>query len=428
MFWQRLLILFRLLLVTAVLVAVMAPEWPAFQDEPHLFNAAIGQNRFDFLVWETNALLTKATAGLTGSHTYLDEQTRKAVVLDYLELVNRVRRLEWEISNVFADPDVADPQTESSALQTELAEQRAAMRRLQPVAEAIVQEQVADVLLDEGFGILGQVWPPVQMHMTPLPMVLIVSPREEIRRLYGVPLVHGLPLPEYETIEDAVSEQMDRSGLVVPIGGLGIFPSMILETGDINYLADVVAHEWAHHWLTLKPLGIRYAENPTMHTINETVANILGKEIGVMVVNRYYPELAPPPPPPPAPPQPVAPADPPTPPRFDFRAEMAETRITVDTLLAAGQVAEAEAYMEQRRRVFWDNGFRLRKLNQAYFAFYGAYADAPGAAGADPIGPTVVRLREQSSSLRAFMNQVAVITSLDDLRQVAEAANVPFEP
>ncbi len=52
-----------------------------------------------------------------------------------------------------------------------------------------------------------------------------------------------------------------------------------------------------------------------------------------------------------------------------------------DELLAAGKIEEAEAYMEARRQVFWDNGYAIRKLNQAYFAFYGAYADVPGGRG-----------------------------------------------
>ena len=46
--------------------------------------------------------------------------------------------------------------------------------------------------------------------------------------------------------------------------------------------------------------------------------------------------------------------------------------------------------MEQRRQLFVENGYYIRKLNQAYFAFYGAYADVPGgAAGEDPVGPAV---------------------------------------
>ena len=53
--------------------------------------------------------------------------------------------------------------------------------------------------------------------------------------------------------------------------------------------------------------------------------------------------------------------------------------------------------MEARRRIFWENGYKIRKLNQAYFAFYGAYADKPfSAAGADPVGNDVRLLRARS--------------------------------
>jgi hypothetical protein len=103
---------------------------------------------------------------------------------------------------------------------------------------------------------------------------------------------------------------------------------------------------------------------------------------------------------------------------FDFRAEMHETRVTADKLLAEGKIEEAEAYMEQRRQVFWQNGYLLRKLNQAYFAFHGAYADVPGgAAGEDPVGPAVRALREQSDSLEDFLNTIAWMTSFEQLQQ-----------
>ena len=87
--------------------------------------------------------------------------------------------------------------------------------------------------------------------------------------------------------------------------------------------------------------------------------------------------------------------DQPPPPVFDFRAEMHQTRVTADRLLAEGKIDQAETYMELRRRFLWDNGYHIRKLNQAYFAFYGAYADQPGgAAGEDPVGAAVRLLRE----------------------------------
>ncbi|MBI3738126.1 MAG: hypothetical protein HY258_03665 [Chloroflexi bacterium] len=103
---------------------------------------------------------------------------------------------------------------------------------------------------------------------------------------------------------------------------------------------------------------------------------------------------------------------------FDFRAEMHTTRVTADKLLAEGKIAEAEAYMEQRRQLFVQNGYEIRKLNQAYFAFYGAYADVPGgAAGEDPVGPAVRALRVQSKSLADFVNRIAWMTSFDQLKQ-----------
>ncbi|HUF38550.1 MAG TPA: hypothetical protein VMN57_08505, partial [Anaerolineales bacterium] len=76
----------------------------------------------------------------------------------------------------------------------------------------------------------------------------------------------------------------------------------------------------------------------------------------------------------------------------------------------------AEQYMELRRLFLWDNGYRFRKLNQAYFAFYGAYADtAGGAAVADPIGEAVRLLRDRSSSLKEFMATIGWMDSFGDL-------------
>jgi hypothetical protein len=102
---------------------------------------------------------------------------------------------------------------------------------------------------------------------------------------------------------------------------------------------------------------------------------------------------------------------------------MHETRVTVDELLADGEIDEAESYMERRRSFFWEHGYQIRKLNQAYFAFYGAYADEPGgAAGAaeDPVGEAVRALRNQSPSLAVFLKRISWITSFDQLQRVVE--------
>ena len=73
--------------------------------------------------------------------------------------------------------------------------------------------------------------------------------------------------------------------------------------------------------------------------------------------------------------------------------------------------------MKARREIFWENGYTIRKLNQAYFAFYGAYADVPGgAAGEDPVGPAVRELRAQSGSLAEFVNRISWMTSFAQLQ------------
>jgi hypothetical protein len=169
-------------------------------------------------------------------------------------------------------------------------------------------------------------------------------------------------------------------------------------------------------------LGRNYQTSGETRRINETVASIVGREVGRRVVARYYPEHLPPEPEPtPEPEEPEEEQEEPSQPvAFDFRMEMRETRIRVDELLAEGKVEKAEAYMERRRKMFVEHGYAIRKLNQAYFAFHGAYAAQPGAAGEDPIGPAVRELFARSPGLRAFVDQVAGVTTLHDLEKVLE--------
>jgi hypothetical protein len=73
--------------------------------------------------------------------------------------------------------------------------------------------------------------------------------------------------------------------------------------------------------------------------------------------------------------------------------------------------------METRRKHMWEHGYQIRKLNQAYFAFYGAYAaGGGGAAGPDPVGEAVRLLRRRSASLADFVNTMAWFTSYEQLR------------
>ena len=74
--------------------------------------------------------------------------------------------------------------------------------------------------------------------------------------------------------------------------------------------------------------------------------------------------------------------------------------------------------MEARRHVFVDHGYAIRRLNQAYFAFYGAYADTPGERGEDPVGPAVEAFFAKCPDVGAFIRAIAAVTSFAQLQEM----------
>lgn len=373
---------------------------------------------FDYVTWTLDALGLKIGQGALGLPDYLALPQQRQVVLTYLEDVDQLNQASSQIANIYADPRVKNPQQQAADL---LALQKEIQQRIDttaPLAESIVQKQVASIIAEFGLGLGGQPIPPTLYHVTPLPLALIVSPRDIIRQDADISLVPDLSVDQRIAMENKVETGLNVSALVVPVGGVGVYPTMVESTTDLNWLVETVAHEWIHNYLTLHPLGVLYDASAELRTMNETTAALAGKEIGAQVIARYYPEKVP------APVEPASQAATPQveePPVFDYRAEMHTTRVKADALLKEGKVQEAEAYMEGRRIFFWEHGYRIRRLNQAYFAFYGAYADIPGgAAGEDPVGGAVRLLRSQSSNLAAFVQRIAWVTSYEKLQELVQ--------
>jgi hypothetical protein len=385
-------------------------------DQLRRFTAPI---EFDFVGWTLGALSVKLGQDSVGDVGYLQETERTDLMRHYLDLVERAGRLQGDIERLYADPSVADPASASRAENATLSDLRREIGALQPGVEAILQEQAGVVLADGDLTNLGAPFPPVAFHMSRLPLGLVVSPRSEIRQEALITLLPDLTIEEEVALEQAVERELGLSALVVQIGGIGTYPTMVEETTALDWLAEVVIHEWTHNYLTLRPLGLSYDASAETRTMNETTANLIGKAFGRALIERYYPERLPAAPAEPqAPPDPEAetPAPPSESPAFDFNAEMHATRLEVDRLLSEGRVEEAEAYMERRRERLVEHGYVIRRLNQAYFAFHGAYADSPqGAAGTDPVGAAVRELWGRSETPAAFLRTMAWMNSFDDL-------------
>ena len=374
-------------------------------------------SEFDYVTWTLDSLGGKLGQFTSGVTRYLEAEKQNDLVREYAQTIRDLDATSAEIRRIFADPAVQDAEQEASQLLEKQAYLKQQRDRLAPLAEGILQQQVGNVVDGQGLSFLGQPIPAVLFNVTPLPMALIISPRDAIRQEANISLLPDLPLDKIDALEQEVSQNLDVSALVVPVGGIGMYPTMVMSSSDLPWLIETIAHEWIHNYLTLRPLGMNYDTSPELRTMNETTASIAGKEIAEMVLARYYPDLVPPPPPENAenPEQKTA-ED--FKPRFDFSREMHTTRVTVDGLLARGLIERAEKFMEYQREYFWKNGYQVRKLNQAYFAFYGAYADQPGgAAGEDPVGPAVRSLRERSQGLADFLKRISGMTSFDQLAQ-----------
>lgn len=318
---------------------------------------------------------------------------------------------------------------------------------MRPVVQRAIAEQLEEALRREGLSSPAPGWlpretifPPVRFALEGPPHVLVISPRERIERVREILLVGDLSPAQKEALEREV-EALDTalapyglSALVVELGGFGgTFPTFVSDDSSLHYVLGAVAEEWLHQYLAFTPLGSRYvlhllnlARNDEVARLNETVADLAAGELRDQIVARYYPELAPRP----ATAEPPASVEQPSSEEFNFGRYMRETRLEVDRLLATGQIAQAEAYMEQRRQGLLQEGYHIRRLNQAYFAFHGTYAasefslDPETGRSIDPLGEEMVALRAQSGSVGAFVRAAARLTSREALR-AALGENAP---
>jgi hypothetical protein len=242
----------------------------------------------------------------------------------------------------------------------------------------------------------------------------VVSPRERIESLEEILLTADISLAEMEAVE-AAADELGVSSLVEEIGGLGAaYPSLVTNQASLRFTLDAAAEEWLHQYLFFRPLGILYvldllgiSPDYEIATINETVASMVSKEIGALAYEKYY-----------APYDNADQSSQKDGSGFDFNREMRNIRRIVDEYLTRGEVEQAEEFMEAKRQYLAENGYYIRKLNQAYFAFHGAYADSP--TSVSPIGTELAELREQSRSLKEFLLGAATITSRRDLQDRLE--------
>ena len=370
--------------------------------------------RFDLIRWELQALSYELEQWIFGSGEETGDEVD--VVIEYYATVVQMKVLGAEIEalkNGNGQGTLASFEAELDLLQEK-------NKVLEIRVERIIEKQIGETL--KQLGIFSPIdnlirlevnFPPVNFTLAQPPHLLVISPKDKIESLREIILRQDISVEEMEDIEAATSE-LGVSSLVVKLGGIATYPAFVTNDISLQFILNVAIEEWLHQYLAFRPLGFLYAldligvsQNYEIVTMNETLASMVSDEIGLILYQKYYSQY-----------KREDDRTEANSPVFDFNEEMREIRKAVDEYLAQGEVEEAEEFMEQKRRFLASKGYHIRKLNQAYFAFYGAYADNP--TSVSPIGAELKILRGQSASLSDFLDTVAVMTSRNNLIESIE--------
>lgn len=362
--------------------------------------ALAGRHAYSIVSWELHSFpqkwLYKAGRFFKGS----DGRDDDAILRRYFEIAEQLRDAESR----------GEPPPEAVA---------AERSRLENRVEDILEGRITRLLEEDGLAMrppifrdLGVVFPPVDFELDSPPRVLAVSPRARIELAGSYLLTPGISAETARGVEEEAEAarltakyEGGASALVISTGGVATYPSVVPELASYDSLVPTVIHEWVHQYLAFFPLGSSYFAGNDVRTINESAANLAARGLANAYFGRYG-RLGSPPPAPAA-----TPGD-----GFDFRKEMRALRLRVEELLAAGNIAQAEALMENKREEFARQGIFIRRLNQAYFAFHGSYADTP--ASIDPIGPKLETLLQRAGSPGQFLRMIAGVTSERELDAV----------
>lgn len=403
----------RLLLLAALLVTLILPRGDRYVLTP-VQELAV-DSRFSLVAWEFRNALSKWWSRSASLFRGVSGHEGATLVDRYLAINRDLDALQGQLARAAAvrGTDLASDD-HITELEGRIARLQAERRSIRPRLEEYLESELSTTLASQGLGRFGpMLWPPVDFRMEEPPQLLIVSRRDRIERLEDVLLDADTKTTRAEAIEALIKERENKSAVVERLGGLATYPNIVPPDYDTLPLLQVAAHEWIHSYLFFRPLGQRFNDSGEMAILNETLASLAGDELGGQTWSRLTGQPAPLP-------ALLRERDHPVPGgEFNFDAFMRATRQRTDELLLDGQIEAAESYMDQRRIELQDHGYFLRKLNQAYFAFHGTYADSPSSTS--PIGPQVAEFRKLSSDIGETVREIGAAGSYEEFLRILEA-------
>ncbi|MCH7801408.1 MAG: hypothetical protein IIC24_07665, partial [Chloroflexi bacterium] len=301
---------------------------------------------YDIISWHFENFLSKWTHRVVRFMPWngLTDIERQAMVAEYFDLAPRVRELKDQIQTVSSGSS-SSSESKLAELEQELEAVRARRHELRPDVEEALEAAISAVAKEQRLGAVGDfIFPPVDIRLTEPPKVLITSPRDRIERTYDVLVDPHVRVEDREAMESRLLDSDDLSAVVLDIGGVATYPASLYNGGNLKGTLGMAAHEWLHHYLFFKPLGQNMFRSSEMQVLNETLADLAGREIGETAIRHFTTASAGS--------SPLisvgnfadsrddesAKND-----EFSFNREMRVTRARVEELLALGMIDEAES-------------------------------------------------------------------------------------
>ncbi len=352
---------------------------------------------FSILKYEITTIGSKYFYSFKSIFSKDNKEYAKNSLIQFKSLTKKIYALEKEPTST-----VRSKQKNIEQLEKELTTLRKKRNSILLKIEKDIQKIVRNQIKAEGIDTKGFVFPPVSIKIFDPPLLLVTSPRNLISREKEILLDSSMKNSRKNIIEQKILDEENLSAVILEIGGLASYPSMIKPNTNFERLFELTAHEWLHQYLIFYPLGRSIFKNNEMNEINETLANIFGKEISKKIcANELYEiycensELTTT-----------------TNKNFDYDFFMKETRKTVDLLLKNNNISKAEKYMEERRKNLENEGILIRKINQAWFAFHGTYTDSP--TSVSPVFSILKKIQEDTENMKEFID---ILKNIDSYQQ-----------
>jgi len=291
------------------------------------------------------------------------------------------------------------------------------LKSLRARTEESIESIISNVLIEEELGISFNILiPPTDFKLDSPPDIVVTSPRDKIVFSSSRLISNNLTELEKSEIELLIESNKETSAIVDKLGGLGTYPAFVSDKGSLRNLLQTASHEWLHNYWILHPIGRHMWDSSEMNILNETAANIAGDELGDIAFQSIGGIIT----------EHSSSTKSSTEYKFYLNEILKETRLEVDKLLAKKKIEEAENYMATVTRNLQSKGYPIRKINQAYFAFHGNYADNPSSTSS--IGIELKEYRGYFGNIGQFIKSISKIENYTQFIQILNSKRKVLEP